>query len=202
VDPVKIAIFLAVFGLLLVIGRMLARMGETRIDSSLPPDPEGPPLSPAGGSASRSRPETEGRRSPAITGAEFGMPLQLPAVRRLENGNFNRPLFTNYHFSKIDLVEGPADPNCFCDDFTLEMENPATGLRWKYTYTVATPSGFTQLMSSEKFESLFFDAPVVIVSRWDLLLILQTVIDEIMRDHGTDEAPAEIIAPRDRIREQ
>src|SRR5262249_9788339 len=162
---------------------------------SLPPDPEAPP-SRTNVSAAIRLPEPDGPRSPALTGAEFGMPIPLPPVRRLENGNFNRPLFTNYHFSKLDLVHGPADPNCFCDDFTLEMENPATGQRWNYAYTVAPPAGFTQLMSAEKLDSLFFDAPVVIVPRWDLPLILQTVIDEVMREQGLKEEASEVSAPR------
>ena len=179
-DPyLKIAVFLAVFGLLFVIARALAHAGETRVDSSGPPSPD---ISPEAGS------DPAGPDSPALTGAEFGMPIPLPPVQTMADGSFNRPIVTNYYFSKIDLVRGPADPSCFYDEFFLELRHPSTQTRWTNRYTVATPAGLSQAMDQEKFDSIYLDAGTVIVARWDLGMILQTVIDQMMQDIAPEKA--------------
>ena len=179
-DPLlKIAIFLAVFGLLLVIGRALAHAGETRVDSSLPPSPD---ISPDAGS------DPAGQDSPALTGAEFGMPIPLPPLQMMEDGNFNRPMITNYYFGKIDLARGPADPTCFYDEFFLVLRHPSTQTRWTNRYTVATPTGLSQAMNQNKFDSIYLDAGTIIVARWDLEMILQTVIDQMMQDIAPEKA--------------
>ncbi|MGH9568131.1 MAG: hypothetical protein ACRD4F_00730, partial [Candidatus Angelobacter sp.] len=56
-------------------------------------------------------------------------------------------------------------------------------------YTIATPAGLQQMMKEKGFTSLYFDAPVVIVSRWDLRGVLQTVVDEIMQSYGSHGQP-------------
>jgi hypothetical protein len=180
-DPLKIAIFLAAFALLLFIGRALARSSEIHsgvpLDNSLPashPVPDIPAFSSG----------NDGERKPAATGRELGFPVKLPPVIRDKDDRYNRPNFLNYYFSKTDLVSGPADPTSFFDELHLEAQDPATEHIWTYEYTVATPSGMQQVMSTERFESLFFDGPVVIVSRWDLAVILQTVTEEIMKSYG------------------
>jgi hypothetical protein len=182
VDLVKIAVFLAVFALLLVMGRALARASETRIASSRSPD-SGLDLAPADQSA---RSDTTNDPDPsALIGAEYGMPIPLPPVQRMEDGSFNRPIFTNYYFRQIDLVKGPAEPECFCDEFFLEMQDPETHARWMTECTVATPAGLRRVMDEGKFESLYLDAAAIVVSRWDLPLILKTVIEEATKVYGS-----------------
>ena len=173
-DPIKIAIFIAAFALLLLVGRMLASAGEVHA-SSLPP-PSLPPDEPSGAG--------EESRRPALTGAEIDFPIKLPPVRRMRDGTYNRPVFLNYYFGKTDLVKGPPDPTSFFDEFTLEAEDPVTGQKQVFEYTVATPAGIRQVMDQEKFESLYVEAETVIVGRWNLPLILETISEEIMKRYG------------------
>jgi hypothetical protein len=178
-DPIKIVIFIAAFGLLLLVGRMLASAGEVHA-SSLPP-PSLPPDEPSGAG--------EESRRPPLTGAEIEFPIKLPPVKRTPDGTYNRPVFLNYYFGKTDLVKGPPDPASFFDEFTLEAEDPETGQKQVFEYTVATPTGLRQTMDQEKFASLYIESKTVIVDRWDLPLILETISEEIMKSYGqTDES--------------
>jgi hypothetical protein len=187
VDPVKIAVFLAVFGLLLVIGRALARASDTQVASSLPADPG------ADASGDPSSDSDVGGRldSAPLVGSEFGMPIPLPPLRRMDDGVFNRPMFTNYYFAKTDLVLGPADAACFCDKFVLEMQDPENQARWSTEHTVATPAGLRQVMEQGKFDSLYLDEAVVVVSHWDLPLILKTVIEEATKVYTSRDGAGE-----------
>ncbi len=182
-DPVKILIYVAAFVLLLYIARALARSSEIRggmphgmssVAESHPVDPPVPEPALA----------DNGKKKPAAIGKELGFPIRLPAITRDADGKFNRPEFLNYYFSKIDLVTGPPDPDSFFDELYLQARDPASGHTWTYEYTVATPSGLTEIMRTERFESLYFEDPVLIVARWDLKVILQTVSEEIMKSYG------------------
>jgi hypothetical protein len=208
-DPINIAIFVAAFVLLLYIGRRLARSSEIHSGAPSGSVPISHPVVrqvlPPDASAQNALPETSVNddgssiaRKPAATGKELGFPVKLPPVRRDPDGKYNRPNFLNYYFGKIDMVTGPTDPSSFFDELHIEAQDPASGHVWQYEYTVASPAGMQQVMSTERFESLYFDAPVIIVARWDLKVILQTVTEEIMKAYGkagaeesaTFEAPA------------
>jgi hypothetical protein len=191
-DLLKIAVFVAAFVLLVVIGRILSARAEKY------PAPPPLPETPDDAAGARSFIVHEGGRRPAMTGAEFGFPIAVPPVRRDEAGKYNRPYFNNYFFRKTDLETGPADPTCFCDEFYLEAQHPEGGHHWTYKYTVATPNGLQQVMSEEGYASLYFDAPIVVVPRWDVATILSTVVEEIMKDfsqtgfeEGAKDAPVE-----------
>lgn len=173
-DPTKIVIFIAAFALLLLVGRMLASAGE--VHAAALPRPSTPGDEPAIA--------PEETRRPAPTGAEIEFPIKLPPVKRMRDGTYNRPVFLNYYFGKTDLVKGPPDPASFFDEFTLEAEDPETGQKQIFEYTVATPAGVRQVMDQERFESLYIDSQTVIVSRWDLPLILETISEEIMKRYG------------------
>jgi hypothetical protein len=180
-DPaIKIAIFLAAFGLLLVIGRMLSSASEIHA-STLPHPHLGDPIAPAA--------ESEERQEPALVGSEIAFPIQLPLRQRLPNGTFNRPIITNYYFAKTDLVQGPSDPSSFVDEFTVEVMDPETDARMKYLYSVATPAGLRRYLDEQHFDSLYMYSGTVIVSRWDLGMILQTVVEQMMQ-HRTSEDEA------------
>jgi hypothetical protein len=176
-DPIKIVIFLAVFALLLVVGRMLSAYSEVHA-AQLPY------------TASRRDAELgedgEDKRSPqpALTGADIEFPIALPPITRLGDGLYNRPIVRNYYFAKIDLVRGPDDPDSFCDEFYIELQDPESEHVWTYDYTVASPAGLQQVMNTEKFDSLYLAGNVVIVVRWDLRMILQTIMDEVMKAYG------------------
>jgi len=180
-DPIKIAIFLAVFGLLLVIGRMLSSSSEVHA-AELPH----PALQPGSAIAT----DDVGDDSPgqaSLTGADIEFPIHLPPIKRLGDGLYNRPIVRNYYFAKTDLARGPVDPASFCDEFFIELQDPESEHIWTYDYTVGTPAGLQQVMNAEKFDSLYLAGNVVVVARWDLRMILHTIMDEIMKSYGQAE---------------
>lgn len=193
-DLLKIVIFVAAFLLLVLIGRVLSAHAESRPDMG--PGPLQPEASP--GPVLVEKPQTPGGKSPAVTGAEFGFPVPIPPVKQDEEGKFNRPYFLNYYFSKTDLDTGPPDATSFCDDFYLQAQDPGNQYIWNYRYVVATPSGLQKVMNTEAYASLYFDDPVVVVSRWDLKVILSTVVEEIMKSYGKadlEESAEGVMAP-------
>ncbi len=182
-DPVKIVVFLAVFGLLLVIGRALSSSSEVHAAAGHAFQPG---TLPGPGEAIAEEPS-----QPVLVGSEMQFPIQIPPVMRREDGSFNRPIFTNYYFAKTDLVRGPSDPNSFVDEFTVLAVDPGTGEGMRYRYTVATPAGLRRYLDERRFDSLYLGASTVIIARWDLGLILETVIDQIMHGHVPEDAPVD-----------
>lgn len=182
-DPIKIVVFLAAFALLLLIGRLLSRSSEIRGGMPL-----GAPVLPDSRATLQDLPEPEPaadkKPKPALIGRELPFPIKLPPLSWDGDGKYNRPNFLNYYFGKIDMVRGPDDPGSFFDEFFLEAQDPGSGHQWTYEYTVATPAGLQQIMTTERFASLYFDSPVVIVPRWDLEMILHTVTEEIIKHFG------------------
>lgn len=176
-DWLRILIFIGAFLLLLLLGRILSASAELHAHE-LPHD--GAALLPVR-PVDESDAPTEGA---ALTGAEIGLPFSLPPVVQDEKGRFNRPYYTNYYFAKTDLVRGPADPRCFHDDLFLVAQDPGSQHMWETKYIVATPSGLQQLMSQEQFVSLYLEDPVVIVSEWNLAVVLRTVLDEDLKRFG------------------
>jgi hypothetical protein len=175
-EPVKILLFLGAFLLLLLLGRLLSASSEVHAQE-LPHD--GTPLLPVQPVNGLSSPQDE-----VLTGAEVGFPFTLPPVTQDEKGRFNRPYYTNYYFSKTDLVRGPADSRSFCDELFLVSQDPGSEHAWETKYIVATPSGLQQLMSKEQYASLYLDDVVVVVSEWNLGVILRTVVDEDLKRFG------------------
>jgi hypothetical protein len=185
-DPVKVVIFIAAFALLLLLGRILSSSSEVHA-ASLPH-----PSLPGNESEAVEVVDLSGRSRPAVTGAEIDFPIHIPPVALQEDGSYNRPNFLNYYFSKTDLLRGPADPTSFCDELSLEAQDPGNDQEWTYKFTVATPSGLRQIMDQEKFSSLFFEGALVVVARWDLAAIMQAVTEEIIKSYshkGDEEAP-------------
>ncbi len=177
-EPLKILIFVVAFLLLLLVGRLLSASAEVHAHE-LPHD--GAPLLPV-------QPVEEAdviTRGEVLTGAEIGLPFSLPPVTRDEKGRFNRPYYTNYYFSKTDLVRGPADARSFYDEFFLVAQDPGSQHMWETKYIVATPAGLQQLMNQEQYVSLYLEDTVVLVSEWNLAVILRTVIDEDLKRFGT-----------------
>lgn len=172
-EPVKILIFVGAFLLLLLVGRLLSAASEVHAQE-LPHD--GAPLLPV-----QAVEDSPSPRNEVLTGAEVGFPFTLPPVTEDDDGGFNRPYYVNYYFSKTDLVRGPADPRSFVDDLFLVSKDPGSEQVWQTKYIVATPSGLQQLMNQEQYASLYLDDTVVIVSEWNLAVILRTVVDEDMK---------------------
>jgi hypothetical protein len=179
--PVKIIIFVVAFLLLLLLGRRLSAMGEVQAfqPSDQPPEPAQPAAALQIVDANE---DSDGAKRPAMLGSELPFPVPLPELTQDADGRYNRPEFVNYYFAKIDLVLGPPDPTAFVDDFFVEARIPEQYVT-TYKYVVCTPAGMQRVLDSERLPSLCVDNPVIFFPRWDLTLILNTVVKEIIEGY-------------------
>lgn len=189
----KIILFAAAFAALLVLGRLLSRISEVHA-ASLPVanQPGSPPRLPVTPMDLPSLTE-----APAI-GSEIPFPIRIPPVEQRKDGTYNRPEILNYYFENTDLLRGPVDHDSLFDVLVVETVDPGNNYRVNYGYTVATPVGLRRTMAEEKQPSLYLHSmPVIVVPRWDLALILQTIVDEIMKTYGSpqDDQPPQISPP-------
>jgi hypothetical protein len=185
-DPVKVIIFVAAFLLLLLLGRKLSGSGDSP-EFPMPFEGSGPPV----GSSVLSVPADEddededaGPARSGLVGADLPFPIKLPEIERSEDGRYNRPEFLNYYFEETDLKTGPTDPMNFCDDFYVMTRDIASSYERHYRYLVATPTGLDSVMKAERQPALYIDGQTVIVPRWDLPLILDTVVKQIMKAYA------------------
>ena len=177
-DPIKVVIFVAAFLLLLLLGRKLSAMGESSI-TPVAPLPEPAVDEPVVMTAPRSK-----GKEPAVVGAELPFPIHVPEIKRDDDGRYNRPEFLNYYFEETDLVRGPENPGAFYDDFYVlvrDIENNHTAF---YKYFVATPAGLQKAMDDEHLPALYLEEQALIVSRWDVQLILDAAVKDIMKSYA------------------
>src|SRR2546423_2084240 len=78
---------------------------------------------------------------PAVSGRDISFPFDVRELEAELGPKARRPRVLNYNFRRIDLRQGPSDPDSFLDDFYIEFENAQTGYRWTATYVVGTPAG-------------------------------------------------------------
>jgi hypothetical protein len=168
----KIAIFLMFFFAFLWIARRLFSNEKTLGPGDYPA--QGFPNPPE---------DYEPGKGPAVIGAELPFPVSLPAVQQLPDGRYNRPKVLNYYFSNLDLKSGPNNPRTFCDQLFVQFEAPETGAVWTNEYTVATPFGLQELLDGTG-QMLTFNGTVIIVPRWDMALILRTVLDDVIQKYA------------------
>ena len=177
-DPIKVVIFVVAFLLLLLLGRKLSAFSESSIATPVTPLPEPVADEPAVVAALRST-----RKEPAVVGADLPFPIHVPEITRDADGRYNRPEFLNYYFEKTDLVRGPENPVAFYDDFYVlvrDIENNHTAF---YKYFVATPAGLQKAMDDEHLPALYLEEQALIVSRWDVPLILDKAVKDIMKSY-------------------
>jgi|ERR1051326_2779910 hypothetical protein len=178
-DPIKIIIFVAAFLLLLLLGRKLS--GTEKVHAA-PPPPELPQPMPV--TAIVDTEDVESPKKPAAVGSDLPFTIQLPELVLRDDGTYNRPEFMNYYFGEIDLITGPPNPASFCDEFFMETRDPKDERVGTYKYLVATPAGLQAEMDSERLSALNLGDQSIIVSRWDLPLILDTVVKDIIKTYG------------------
>jgi hypothetical protein len=178
VDPIKVVIFVAAFLLLLLLGRKLSAMGESSIAPvATLPEPV------VDERVVIATPRSAGKE-PAVVGADLPFPIHVPEIKRDADGRYNRPEFLNYYFEETDLVRGPENPGAFYDDFYVlvrDIENNHTGF---YKYFVATPAGLQKAMDDEHLPALYLEEQALIVSRWDVQLILDAAVKDIMKSYA------------------
>jgi hypothetical protein len=52
-----------------------------------------------------------------------------------------------------------------------------------YSYLVATPTGLQKVLNQERLPALYLEGQALIVSRWDLPLILDAAVKQIMKSY-------------------
>lgn len=175
-DTTRIIIFVVAVLVLLFLGRIVTSR-QARLDEAMPPVPAG-----------NDNPGAVGlQRQPAAVGSDLPFPVSLPELAQSPDGRYNRPRVLNYYFTKIDLVTGPSNRQAFCDDFVIELQNPATGYTWRWEYTIASPQGLQQEMDDGKSSSLYLES-VIVVPRWDMAAILTAVMDDVMKNYDAPTA--------------
>jgi hypothetical protein len=182
-DPVKVIIFVAAFVLLLLLGRKLSGSGEGH---EIPPPFQGevPPVQGITRPVSVAEDEDAALDSSRLVGSDVPFPIKLPEIERNPDGRYNRPEFLNYYFEKTDLKNGPADPTNFCDDFYVTTRDIENNQEFHYRYLAATPAGLQSVMTSEHLPALYIEGQMVIVPRWDVALILDAVVKQIMKSYS------------------
>ena len=182
-DPIKVVIFVAVFAALLLLGRKLSSHGS---GDAFP----GPSMLPESYGAEDDDPvdEEEVESQPAVVGAELPFPISLPPITRSADGFYNRPEILNYYFSKIDLIQGPADPKAFCDEFFIELRSPADRNTWAPKYLVATPAGLQKELASLATSAIHLDSSAIIIAKWDMATVLQEVLKDVMGNWAHSDA--------------
>jgi hypothetical protein len=175
-DPVRVVIFIAAFLLLLFLGRKLSSSSES---TGMVPLPETRPTQTISDEA-----QDSSSRVPTVVGADLPFPIHIPEISRDIDGRYNRPEFLNYYFEETDLLRGPQDRTVFYDNFYLEVrdiENSHTAL---YKYFVATPLGLQKALAVEKLPALYLEEHSLIIARWDMPLILDTVVKQIIQAYA------------------
>lgn len=190
-DPVKVVIFVVAFLLLLLLGRKLSSRSESYA-STLPPG------------AFRPEPivadeDEPGSSKPTIVGADLPFPVNVPGIERDADGKYNRPEFLNYYFEDIDLHAGPENPESFCDDFYIEVKDIESNRPILYGYLVATPAGLQKVLNKERLPALYLEGQAVIVPRWDLPLILDTAVKQIMKSYTIKDDKETHALPNDNV---
>ena len=180
-DPVKVVIFIVAFLLLLLLGRKLSSFSESTMITP-------PPGSGIDGPAVVTAPRMTGKE-PAVVGADLPFPIHIPEIKRDADGRYNRPEFLNYYFEETDLVRGPENPAAFYDDFYLLVRDIGNSHTALYKYFVATPAGLQKAMDDEHLPALYLEDQTLIVPRWDVPLILDTAVKDIMKSYAERKHP-------------
>jgi hypothetical protein len=103
--------------------------------------------------------------------------------------DFGPVVLRKLYFGGFDTASGPADPLSFVDDVTVEVYFKQTGSLYENTYTIATPTGLSQLLRDKEWDILY-SPEIFIVNRYDLKLIRETVMDHLMDVSELRQAPA------------
>lgn len=127
-------------------------------------------------------------------GSEIPFPLnihELEAELEEKYGpEFFRPRILNYYFSQIDLETGPMDPTNFCDQFSIEFENPSDGYSWTSSAMVTTPKGLGRMMDEERKDAIW-ERNMLVVKRYDLRLILRSFLEDMAELHAVSRTELE-----------
>jgi hypothetical protein len=100
-----------------------------------------------------------------------------------------------FYFKTFNALTGPADPESFCDELTIEVEFVETGNRSQWGFTVGTPKGFEALLREKSWQFLYSPA-VFVVQKYDLAKIREAVVERIEIDSSIKPEDTSSIADR------
>ena len=92
-------------------------------------------------------------------------------------GERNNLVLLDYGFRNIDLRSGPADARDFFDELIVTFYDRSTGHRWNREFQVCTPSGIARYMQDQHWHSLRMDGGLIVVDKYDINLIKETILD-------------------------
>lgn len=158
-ETLKIVVFIGVVLAAAAVARSFFG-GNSRKDPFAPPTlPETP--NPAE--------EEEEQPGVAAVGAELPFPSAAAAALR-QVPAAQRPKIVNYLFRTIDLVNGPADPTDFIDEFIVQTRNEDGSLSTD-SLVVATPAALERILREEKRHAIYA-ARYLVVDRFNIGEIL------------------------------
>ncbi len=87
----------------------------------------------------------------------------------------------SFYFGAFNALTGPPDPECFCDELTVEVEYLETGYLSRWQFTVGTPKGFEALLREKNWQQIYSPA-VFVFQKYDLVKIREAVVERIEID--------------------
>jgi len=111
-------------------------------------------------------------------------PLARPDAPVHEEFDYGRFTVKSLYFKGFDAPSGPPDPDCFCDEMTMELVNRDTDYRFEMVYAVGTPAGVRRAMETKAWKAMYLPE-FVAVQRYDLDLICKTVLDMLINNFDT-----------------
>jgi hypothetical protein len=100
----------------------------------------------------------------------------------------------NYGFTEIDLSKGPPDPEDFLDELMVHFYGEGSGHGWNDSFTVCTPRGIARYMREKGYDSLLATG-YIIVERYDIDLILETILEPADDEEASTGEPLPDTAP-------
>ena len=132
---------------------------------------------------------TDESKPSAVSGSDIPFPFDVRELEAELGPQARHPRVLNYNFRRIDLRQGPSDPDSFLDDFYIEFENAQTGYRWTATYVVGTPAGLNAALGEGR-DPYTWGNDMLFVRRYDLATILKAVLER-NSDSGEEDVLAE-----------
>ena len=166
-DALKLLLLVTVGGGLMALGRWGSRLGAP---STRGPFPDTPTSDVSELSPTESSPKVW---PPSAEEVAASLPFD-PAL-----GNIR---IRKFYFKKADAIPGPADPEVFADELSIELYDSDSGHAWWQSYFVATPQGLAGLLREKSWR--YLHAPEILVfPRYNLEEIRRAVVTRIMADH-------------------
>jgi hypothetical protein len=167
-DIIKVLVFVAAGGGLLLLGRWSSRLSAARdgVPPADAPTPDAAELKQDGKSAPKAWP-------PSAEEVAASLPYD-PLL-----GKFR---IRKFFFKKTDAIPGPDNPEVFADELYIELYDPDSDHSWWQSYFVATPQGLAKILRERSWK--YLHAPqILVMPKYDLEEVRRAAVSRIMSDH-------------------